>query len=70
MPIIKGHFDGTAIQLDEPCKLPLNVPLLVNVLPSGVDGSSDASWGDISRRGLDRAYGDDEPEYSSADLLP
>jgi len=28
-----------------------------------------AGWFDLSARGLARAYGDSEPEYSAADLL-
>lgn len=72
MPIIsvKAHFDGTSIQLDEPIVLVPNAPLLVTVLPTGMDSSFGADWAQVSRHALSQAFGDDEPEYSSTDILP
>ncbi len=72
MPAIslKAHFDGNAIQLDEPYELPRDAPLLVTIL---VPTSSDTplqGWGQLSASGLARAYSDNEPEYSAADIRP
>jgi hypothetical protein len=69
MPILslKAHYDGQRICLDEPFELAANAPLLVTVLP--VEGEGDReSWLRASAAGLARAYGDDEPEYSEADI--
>lgn len=70
MPIVslKAHYDGNSIQLDEPFDLPEGARLIITVL-EGAD-SERVGWHDLSARGLARAYGDSEPEYSAADLLP
>jgi len=69
MPAItlKAHFDGERILLDEPFNLPPNTPLMVTVLPTAVD-SERVDWTQISAAGLARAYADNEPEYSLADV--
>lgn len=67
---LKAHFDGKAIRLDEPYDLPENVKLLVTILPSDVLDEERAAWYALSVQGLARAYSDDEPEYSEADLEP
>jgi hypothetical protein len=71
MPAItlKAHFDGERILLDEPFDLPPNASLMVTVLPTASDGE-DAAWARAAAAGLARAYSDDEPEYSPADLRP
>jgi len=71
MPTIslKAHYDGEAIRLDEPFDLPEGAKLIVTVLELAPDEER-AGWLNLSARGLARAYGDSEPEYSSADLLP
>lgn len=69
MPAIslKAHFDGERILLDEPFYLPANTPLIVLVPPTAAE-LDQAEWGVISTSGLARAYGEDEPEYSLADV--
>jgi hypothetical protein len=64
---LRAHFDGNAIQLDEPCTLPVNAQLIVTVQP--VTDSRDG-WESIAGESLSRAYGPDEPDYSEADLVP
>lgn len=64
---LKAHFDGERIQLDEPFELPINVPLMVTVL-APVNGAESAAWAQVSAVGLARAYADNEPEYSIADV--
>lgn len=64
---LRAHFNGTQVVLDEPFSLEPNVKLLVTVLPSEADVESD-DWLRLSAQGLDTAYGNDEPEYSLADL--
>ena len=65
---LKAHFDGTSIQLDEPYDLPRDAKLIVTVLsPTSLDAER-VAWAELSSRGLAAAYGDDEPEYSIADV--
>ncbi len=72
---LRAHFDGEHIVLDEPYEIPANTPLEVTVLAS--EGSElereraeRANWAAVSAWSLARAYGDDEPEYTVADLKP
>ena len=64
---LKAHYDGERIQLDEPFDLPRNAPLLVTVLPPQGNGDR-VAWLAASSAALARAFGDDEPEYSLADI--
>ena len=67
---LKAHYDGTAIRLDEPFELPEGAQLMVTVLDPVRPENDQAGWIDLSARSLARAYGDSEPEYSIADILP
>lgn len=67
---LKAHYDGTAIHLDEPFDLPEGAELIVTVLEPAQPDKERAGWIDLSARGLARAYGCSEPEYSAADVLP
>ena len=67
MPTLRAHYDGERILLDEPVELPPNASLMVTVLPSA-DGSESAQWAHAAAVGLARAYSDEEPEYSIADV--
>jgi len=67
---LRAHYDGKAILLDEPFDLPEGSQLLVTVLDRVPLDQEKAGWLDLSVRGLARAYGESEPEYSSADILP
>ncbi len=71
---LKAHYDGKHIVLDEPFEIPENAPLAVTVLSPGTleaDREQErASWAALGARSLARAYGDDEPEYTVADLRP
>lgn len=58
--VLKAHFDGREIKLDEPYDLPANARLMVTVLPSPL---TKEMWRELSKNGLARAYGDDEPDY-------
>jgi len=66
---LRAHYDGKAIHLDEPFDLPEGAQLIVMVLEPE-PGKDRTGWIDLSARGLARAYGDSEPEYSIADVLP
>ena len=63
--MLRAHFDGVSIQLDEPFEIAPDTPLYV-VIPQPADDEDDerAAWLLLSRQGLEAAYGDDEPEYS------
>jgi hypothetical protein len=67
---LKAHYDGKAIRLDEPFELPEGAQLLVTVLEPVPDDQERSEWFDLSARGLARAYGDSEPEYSISDVVP
>ena len=62
---LSAHYDGKKIELDEPYPLPENAPLVVIVLPLD-DERHD--WMRLAAQQLARAYGDNEPEYTEADL--
>jgi hypothetical protein len=67
---LKAHFDGNSIKLDEPYPLPMDAQLLVTVL-TPIDANQERTeWFELSMQGLARAYGDDEPDYSAAEILP
>lgn len=71
MPVsaLKAHYDGQHILLDAPFDLPVNAQLLITVLPSERESDLE-SWLTIASESLARAYGDEEPEYSSEDVKP
>lgn len=65
--ILRAHFDGHQIVLDEPSKLDElepNTPLIITALPSDQKGDEREAWLNLSLEGLNRAYAEDEPEYS------
>lgn len=64
---VTARFDGEKVQFDEPCQLAVNARLLVVVLPPG-DERQD--WARFSAGQLTKAYGENEPEYTAADLRP
>ncbi len=68
MPLVSipAHYDGTQVLLDEEVVLRPNARLIVTVL-----GDSDAEREDFLRvaaNGLAGAWGEDEVEYSEADI--
>ena len=67
---LRAHFDGERILLDEPFEIPPNAPLMVTVLPPADSDQLATDWPLIGRASLARAFGDDEPEYTVADLRP
>ena len=64
---LKAHYDGERIQLDEPFDLPRNALLLVTVLSPEGNGDR-VGWLATSSAALARAFGDNEPEYTQADI--
>ena len=63
--ILKAHYDGNQIVLDEPFELLADTPLMVTVLASS---DADSGWTAIGAQNLARAFGDDKPEYTAADV--
>jgi hypothetical protein len=62
---LRAHFDGDRIRLDEPFPLAPGTPLTVVVRPKDQEQEDEReSWALFSRRGLEGAFGGDEPEYS------
>ena len=64
---IKAHFDGRHVCLDEPYPLLPNARLLVTVIPGDSEEERQA-WLAASQASLAQAYGELEPDYSSAVL--
>ncbi len=66
MPIIAlpAHFDGERICLDETFELEQDAKLIVTVLPKQKSDIEHENWLLLSGQGLERVYGEDEPEYS------
>ncbi|MFA6543846.1 MAG: hypothetical protein WCS99_05450 [Limisphaerales bacterium] len=65
--ILKAHYDGKHIVLDEPFVLVANAPLMVTVFAPDTER---AEWAALGAQSLARAYGDAEPEYTASDLKP
>ena len=68
--VLRAHYDGEHMVLDEPFVHPPNATLAVTLLsPAAPEPDSErAEWAALSAKSLARAYGDDEPEYTLADL--
>ena len=60
---LRAHFDGKQILLDEPFELEPNTELMVTILPKSLDDERE-DWARLALENLERAYGDNEPEYS------
>jgi hypothetical protein len=65
--ILRAHYDGEHIVLDEPFELPANAPLMVTVFGPDTERSE---WAALNAASLARAYGDREPDYTAADIKP
>ena len=61
---LPAHFDGNSVVLDTPFRLQSNDKLLVTVLQSGNEGDEKNGWITSSLLQLNKAYSEDEPEYS------
>ena len=57
-----AHFDGRQIVFDEPFAFEPGAELLVTVLPKR--DREHEEWTQFSMQQLERAYGEDEPEYT------
>jgi len=64
---VHAHYDGKQILLDEPVELPVGRRLLVTLLDAT---GEEADHYSLAAMGLSGAYGNNEPEYSEADLRP
>ena len=66
--VLKAHYDGEKICLDEPFDLKPDARLLVTIVPGTSADDERTAWLAASQSWLARAYGDDEPNYSDAVL--
>jgi hypothetical protein len=62
--VIRAHFDGEQIRLDEPCQLAPDTEVLVVVVPRQPSDGESEDWVLLSRQALENAYSEQEPEYS------
>jgi hypothetical protein len=61
---LRAHFDGNKIVLDEPFEMEPDTELIVAVLTREELDSEREDWANLAMESLERAYGDDEPEYT------
>ena len=61
---LRAHFDGKQIRLDEPYQLEANTNLIITVLSKNRVSDEREAWLLMSRKGLENAYSEDEPEYT------
>ena len=66
--VLRAHYDGEKICLDEPFALQADAKLLVTIIPGDSIEDERQAWLAASQEGLARAYGEDEPDYSDAML--
>lgn len=68
MPLVSipAHYDGAQVRLDEKVDLPPNARLIVTVLQDSDTDRQDFLR--LAESGLAAAYGEDEVEYTEADL--
>jgi hypothetical protein len=59
---LRAHFDGEHIQLDEPCELAPDTPLVI-VVRSDENETERKDWQVAAGLLLESVYGEDEPEY-------
>ncbi len=64
--VLRAHFDGEQILLDDPIELQPNARLLITVIPEPT--AEQIAWLRLSAGGLSAAYSANEPDYSSAAL--
>ncbi|MBU0700279.1 hypothetical protein KKE26_03130 [bacterium] len=62
---LSAHFDGRQICLDEPFAMKQAAKLIVTILPGKESNDEHESWLRLSGQGVEYAYGEDEPVYSS-----
>jgi hypothetical protein len=62
--ILKAHFDGEQIRLDEPFELEPDMELVITVLPKDYSDDEREEWLDFSMQMLEQSYDDEEVEYS------
>ena len=68
--LLRAHYDGTQIVLDEPTTLPLNARLRIAVMPDSLESDGEREeWFRFAAANLGRAYDDDEPEYPLSSLI-
>ena len=66
---LQGHVKNGAIIPDVPIVLPEGAAVQIEVLSSAAANAAIADWRQLSAEGLARAFGDNEPEYSAADIV-
>jgi hypothetical protein len=64
---LKAHYNGEQIVLDEPFDFPANTPLMVTVITPELERERQ-EWDLLAAAGLARAYSNNEPEYTLADV--
>jgi hypothetical protein len=65
---VPAHFDGKQIQLYNQVNIEPGSKLIITILPiaKNIEAKNEKSddWMSLAMEGLERAYGENEPEYS------
>jgi hypothetical protein len=64
--IVPAISQGDTLKLEKPLGLPMDTPVMIHVLTD----EEREDWLRFSSQGLDRAYAENEPEYSEKDIIP
>ena len=70
---LSAHYDGKTIVLDDDYPLQADTKLLVTVISTvgGEEAQNERrAWSMHSKQAMSRVFGNDEPEYSTADAIP
>jgi|GEM_PF-1771220 len=62
--MLYAYFGGKQVVLDEPYGLKPDTRLIITVLSEKKVSDEQETWLHFSRKGLENAYGKDEPEYT------
>lgn len=58
--VLRAHYDGRVIRLDEPYDIPRGAKLVVTIVPAAL---AREGWKELAKTSLARAYGAAEPDY-------
>ena len=61
---LQAHFDGKQIVLDDPYELEPDIRLMITVLFENKISDEREAWQNLSLKGLEKVYHEDEPEYT------
>ncbi len=64
--VLRGHFDGQVIRLNEPLAMEADTEVTIVVLSPHLTESDRELWSLLAQANLERGYGVEEPDYTVA----